>query len=194
MTEPITADIIKNMIAKAKEFRIPPLVCNECGKEYYLMIKGKDNACYHTEISSSGGNLKLGDLIKPTQEMKDLLKLCVDWYGYSGNECGGKLHCILDDDNTDDYFLSSHLEECKKEKYENYKLAKKIINRFFLLTQDQRNWVTYNIYDALEGKEREVYEEIGSHNITNIVTNNCMAHTPIDLIVDDNLSLTKREN
>jgi hypothetical protein len=130
MIEPITPDTIKNMIANAKESKISPFGC-----------------------------IKLGDVIKPTQEMRDLLRLCVDWYGYSKNGCGGELHVVLDDDNTDDYFLNSHLEKCRIKKYDNYGLAEKILNGLLKLTGDQRNWVTYNIRDALEGKEIEVYEE-----------------------------------
>lgn len=104
--------------------------------------------------------MRLGEKIIPTDDMRKLLALCVDWYGYVDNLCGGELHVILDDDNTDDDSLNDALERCVREEYDNYELAEKIINGFFPLTQDQRNWVTYNIYDAIDGKEREVFEEI----------------------------------
>ena len=42
----------------------------------------------------------LGEKIICTNQMLYVLKLCLDWY--DGEPCGGDLHVVLDDDNTDD--------------------------------------------------------------------------------------------
>ena len=45
--------------------------------------------------------------------------------------------------------------------YDNYALAISILNGLLSLSPDQRNWVTYNIYEMLEsGTTREIFEEI----------------------------------
>jgi len=105
--------------------------------------------------------MTFGKRIEPTEDMRKLLSLCVGWYGYSGNECGGELHVVLDDDNTDDYWLNEYLDEAKTKQYDNHELAEIILLGLIKLSQDQRNWVTYNIYNMIAGKgEREILEEL----------------------------------
>ena len=105
--------------------------------------------------------MTLGKLIEPTEQMKAILNMCVDWYGYSGNECGGELHVVLDDDNTDTHWLNEYMTEAIDKNYDNYALAISILNGLLSLSPDQRNWVTYNIYEMLEsGTTREIFEEI----------------------------------
>lgn len=99
--------------------------------------------------------MRLGKPIIPDDYMRNLLKLCVEWYAISGNEVGGCLHIILDDDNVDD----SNLEWCRNRTDDKKALA--IIDGLQRVSLMQRKWVTYNIYNVKEGEgEREILEEI----------------------------------
>ena len=99
--------------------------------------------------------MKYGNLIVPTDEMREILKLCVKWYGMEGNCCGGELHVVLDDDNVDDGCINHSLEKSTN------KDAVEILNRMKSLPEYQRMWITYNIYNVKDGNgEREIYEEI----------------------------------
>ena len=99
--------------------------------------------------------MKFGQPIVPNDYMRKLLKLCVEWYAISGNECGGCLHIVLDDDNVDNDDLLWCLNRTTDKK------AIAIIEGFQQLSLMQRKWVTYNIYNVKEGEgEREILEEI----------------------------------
>lgn len=92
-----------------------------------------------------------GRPIVPNESMRAVLKLCVEWYAIPGNECGGCLHIVLDDDNVGDGDLSWCLERTKDER------AIAIIEGLRRLSIMQRWWVTCNIYNVKEGKgEREI--------------------------------------
>lgn len=105
--------------------------------------------------------MTLGKRIEPTEEMRKLLLICVDWYDYANNICGGELHIVLDDDNTDTYFLQKYLNEANIKQYDNYELAVQILKGLLKLSKDQRNWVTYNIHNVIRGDgERDIFEEI----------------------------------
>ena len=96
-----------------------------------------------------------GNPVIPNDQMRAVLKLCVEWYRVDENECGGILHIVLDDDNVDDGFL----EWCRKRTTDEKAIA--ILDGLQPLTVMQRLWVTYNIYNVKDGLgEREVLEEI----------------------------------
>jgi hypothetical protein len=93
--------------------------------------------------------------IQPTEDMKKLLDQCVAWYKIDGNQCGGCLHGILDDDNVDDYFILSvimdlisypSIEDNTELRIE----AANILTKLYRLREAERLWITYNIYNVLE--------------------------------------------
>ncbi len=91
--------------------------------------------------------------------MRDLLKLCVEWYGYSGNVCGGNFHVVLDDDNTDDGNLEWSRQYMATDP--NGELGTAILDGLQKFTQNQRQWVVCNIYNVTNGDgEREIREEL----------------------------------
>jgi hypothetical protein len=105
--------------------------------------------------------MKLGKKIEPSEFMLLTLSYCLAWYDLAENECGGELHVVLDDDNTDDYWLDIYYREAFEKKYDNYQLAANLLAMLAQLTQDQRNWVTYNIYPVKDtGEFTEVHEEL----------------------------------
>jgi len=99
--------------------------------------------------------MNYGAMIEPTERMRKVLQMCVDWYGLSGNECGGSLHVILDDDNIDEYWINKFREDAADPE------AIAILDGLKQIPEEQRIWVTYNIHNTLGGKPaREIYEEI----------------------------------
>ena len=101
--------------------------------------------------------MKFGKPIIPTEEMRSILKLCIEWY--SSNPCGGKLHVILDDDNVGDYLINYGYDYLKGDP--NEKLGISILDGLKKLTISQREWVTMNIYNVKDGEgEREILEEL----------------------------------
>ena len=105
--------------------------------------------------------MQFGKPIIPNDYMRNLLNLCVEWYAISGNECGGCLHIVLDDDNVGDNDLLWCLNRT------NDKKALAIIEGLQQLSLMQRKWVTYNIYNVKEGEgEREILEESVNSDFT----------------------------
>ena len=106
-------------------------------------------------IKDIGGIMRYGKPIVPNDDMRKLLSLCVEWYSIPGNEVGGCLHVVLDDDNVMDEDLLYCLNKIDDKK------AIAIVEGLQKLSLMQRKWVTYNIYNVKEGEgEREVLEEI----------------------------------
>lgn len=93
--------------------------------------------------------------IKPTQHMVNVLQLCVQWYSISGNECGGKLHVVLDDDNSNDDWIEKFLEKSETS------LERDILNGLKVIPEEDRIWVTGNIHNRLNSEEpTDYYKEI----------------------------------
>jgi len=98
--------------------------------------------------------------IEPTKEMREVLVKCIEWYEFSGNECGGELHVELDDDNTDDFFIDTAIRKANRSKYDNYELALEILEGLRLFPENNRTWVTFNIHNVLNGEAiRDIYED-----------------------------------
>lgn len=67
----------------------------------------------------------------------------------------GELHVILDDDNANDCFINEDIVRLH-DNQEAIEILKGLKN----LTESQRLWITYNIWNVSNGKgEREIYEE-----------------------------------
>lgn len=104
--------------------------------------------------------MRFGKNIIPNDFMRQLLMLCVRWYSISGNECGGDLHVVLDDDNIDNDTIECCRKHMKKNNNKNITIGNTILDGLASIGEQQRRWVTYNIYSMKdEGREREVLEE-----------------------------------
>lgn len=63
--------------------------------------------------------MRFGKPIVPTDNMRKLLQLCVEWYAMPENSVGGILHIVLDDDNVRDSDSAIVYTPCEMCKYEN---------------------------------------------------------------------------
>lgn len=104
--------------------------------------------------------MRFGKVIIPTDEMRKVLDLCVLWYSFSDNSCGGHLHVVTDDDNIDDGSIEFCRNELRKNKDPRIELGNSVLDGLLKLDEQQRMWVTYNIYNVKNGEgEQEIMEE-----------------------------------
>lgn len=145
----------KNILYTLWETYDDDILCKWFAENGYVLTKKEDGYPQAKEIVPVA--------VVPTEEMRRVLDLCVQWYNIPGNECGGALHAVLDDDNVDDHHISYSREQAIGTIDMD---AIAILEGLGKLTLMQRKWVTYNIYGVKDGEgEIDVHEEDEDGNI-----------------------------